>query len=207
MFSYDWKGLMEQWNRELLASRALVHELEYRSYRSDAYKGRYTEEVLKSGWLGYPGATDEQITRTEARLGVALPPDYRQFLAFTNGWRLLTHFIPGLWPVKDLEWTRVTDPDLIEIWEDEELTQGLEYIMHESKYLRSTLRISDQEYAGTAILLLNPGVVTGHGEWEAWFFAHWSPEDRCSSFWELMNNLHESFLQVEGSDNTQAMEQ
>jgi hypothetical protein len=44
------------------------------------------EAMLASKWLGYPGATESQIVAAETRLGKIFPPDYRQFLALSNGW-------------------------------------------------------------------------------------------------------------------------
>ena len=44
-------------------------------------------EVIASRWLGYPGATEEQIMNLETRLGRKLPPSYRAFLKASNGFR------------------------------------------------------------------------------------------------------------------------
>jgi hypothetical protein len=53
------------------------------------------------------------------------------------------------------------------------------------EYLQDCLEISAE--GDSAILLLNPHVVTPAGEWEAWFFANWLPgARRYRSFHELM---------------------
>src|SRR5690349_11001386 len=77
--SFAWEPLLRSWSQEWLTSA------EYRSVLSD--------EVIASGWLGYPAANKEQIARVEQRLGIALPPSYREFLRTTNGWRRTTYFI------------------------------------------------------------------------------------------------------------------
>ncbi len=48
-------------------------------------------EVVTSKWLGYSGASDEQLERAELRLGIQLPPSCREFLQITNGWRQPYH--------------------------------------------------------------------------------------------------------------------
>ena len=68
----DWRPFLETWSRELV--------------EAGAYPG-VPAEVAESGWLGFRGATDEQLNRVEARLGVGLPPSYREFLTVSNGWR------------------------------------------------------------------------------------------------------------------------
>jgi len=45
----------------------------------------YDDEVVESGWLGSPPATEEAIQALEARLRRPLPPSYRAFLMTTNG--------------------------------------------------------------------------------------------------------------------------
>jgi hypothetical protein len=62
-----------------------------------------------------------------------------------------------------------------------------------TEYLQTTLEISD--VGDSAIMLLNPQVVTPEGEWEAWFFANWLPgARRYRSFWEMMHDEYEGYL-------------
>jgi hypothetical protein len=77
--SFAWEPLLRTWSREWLTSA------EYGSVLS--------AEVIASGWLGFPSASEEQITSAEQRLGMSLPPSYTAFLHVTNGWRRTTHFI------------------------------------------------------------------------------------------------------------------
>ena len=199
MTGFDWKDLMTQWNRELLADEEIRAEL--------------PPEVMASGWMGYPGATAEQIKQLEARLGAALPPSYREFLKFTNGWRDTGHFIPAIWSTEEVEWFAVRNQDAIDSWLEGERYGGTEpppvsddeYLSYgadgadggafRSEYLQTALEISDREVAGTAVYLLNPQIVTPEGEWEAWFFAHWIPGAmRYRSFWSMMRHEHKLFL-------------
>lgn len=196
---FDWPGLMTQWNAELVAD--------------DEIRGLLPPEVVASGWLGYPGATEEQLAALETRLGAALPPSYRAFLVYSNGWRETGHFIPAIWSTEEIEWFAVRNQDTIDAWIDGERYDGSEPVpisdeeyldygedgasasAFRSEYLKSALEISDRETAGTAVYLLNPQIVTPEGEWEGWFFAHWIPgAERYRSFWELMVASHASYL-------------
>ncbi len=199
MAIFNWKDLMTQWNQELLADEEIRAEL--------------PPEVIASGWLGYPGATEEQLAQLEERLGTPLPPSYREFLQFTNGWRDTGHFIPAIWSTEEVEWFAVRNQDAIDGWLEGERYDGNEplpvpddeYLAYgedgagedtfRSEYLQTTLEISDREVAGTAVYLLNPQIITPEGEWEAWFFAHWIPgATRFRSFWEMMQRERKMFL-------------
>ena len=90
MTRFNWKDLMTAWNQDLLAEEDIRADL--------------PPEVIASGWLGYPGATEEQLSQLEERLGAPLPPSYRAFLQFTNGWRNTGHFIPAIWSTEEVEW-------------------------------------------------------------------------------------------------------
>ena len=49
----------------------------------------------------------------------------------------------------------------------------------------------------SAVYLLNPEVRTQSGEWEAWFFATWSPgAHRHRSFWEMMQKEYRGFVRL-----------
>ena len=55
MAAFDWRPFLETWSQELIEA------------------GAYPElpvEVVESGWLGFPGATEEQLSLLEARLQV-----------------------------------------------------------------------------------------------------------------------------------------
>jgi hypothetical protein len=74
MPSFPWKDLLALWSMEII--------------RSGEYEDELTLEVTGSGWMGYPGAKEEEIAAAEARLGLTFPPSYRGFLKITNGWRM-----------------------------------------------------------------------------------------------------------------------
>lgn len=124
------------------------------------------ERRRKAGWLGEPGASEQQLEAAEQRLGRRLPPSYRAFLAESNGFEQPNSSIPKLYSAADIEWFRVTNADWIKAYEvgDERFWP---------KYLRSCLQIS--AVGDGAVLLLNPETETSDGEWETLFFANFVP--------------------------------
>lgn len=207
MSSFDWESFLKRWSQETID--AIGRD-----------RNELPPEVLKSGWLGYPGATEQQITRVEARLGTVLPPSYHAFLKVTNGWRQTSLFSNKLWSIEDIEWFAVRH----QAWIDAFL-EKFEHSPSESsnnakapspsiadadyfvygdqqdcskirvEYLQAALEIS--QHGDGAIYLLNPQIVTPDGEWEAWFFGDWLPgADRYGSFQDMMQAEYESFLEL-----------
>jgi hypothetical protein len=175
---------------------------------SNNFKDEMPPEVIASGWLGYPGATEEQIKKAELRLGTTLPPAYREFLKVTNGWRQLSPFIYNLWSTEEIKWFALRNQDWIDAYvqpyaalesvpDEEYFVYGDEQdsVLIRVEYLQTALEISDT--GDSSILLLNPQIVTAGGEWEAWFFATWLPgATRYRSFWEMMQDEYQSFLHL-----------
>jgi hypothetical protein len=129
--------------------------------------------VIASGWLGYPGATEEQIAGLEARLGQSLPPSYRAFLKVSNGFRLPGMMIERLLSVDEVGWFREGHQETIDI-------------LKEFKDLSDAVKISIQDIDWQVIYLLTPNVVAANGEWEALYFDCESLDNPYSSFWDLM---------------------
>lgn len=181
MASWDWQGLLKQMNDGIL-SKPIVDEFSLPS------------EVIESGWIGYDPATEEQIAVAEARLGVTLPPSYRAFLKTSNGWRVCNPWMEAVYPVENIDFTRNTDLDLIEIWAHSgtgAASASLSDIAH-------TIRIS--AWTDMAVLLLNPQKSTTEGEWEAWFYSDTiQGAEVFPSFWDLMQDqLNGLIAAVEG---------
>jgi hypothetical protein len=161
MSSFDWESLLRQWSRAILASI------------TDEEKRNLPQGVLDFEWLGFPGATEAQIARTEARLKRKLPPSYREFLKLTNGWRqtakLTDPFNHRFWSVeaiqpfgvRHVEWIKsvieqnnqvevsVDDefPEITEKWESVGITDE-EYLVYGEAQDPSKLRL---EYLKPAI--------------------------------------------------------
>ncbi len=208
---FDWYKFLGQWSQELIAI--------------SKYATQLPKSVRESGWLGFPGASEEQIRQLESRLRVSLPPSYREFLKVSNGWRQTTPFIYRIWSIDEVDWFSLRHHHWIQFFTDTHLrnrhekswgTQNQngstqiphipdsEYFLYGEaqdcskirlEYLNSSLEISEK--GESAIYLLNPEVVTSDGEWEAWFFGDWLPgADRYISFQEMMEAEYRNFLEM-----------
>jgi len=187
-----WHAFLTAFSRELL--------------RDSGIRASVPSEVLASGWLGYPGASEEEIAQAEARLGIRFPPSYRAFLLKTNGWRHTGAFIHELYPVEKVRWFREHNRGWITAYnigfgsrlpDDEYFVYGRHQdpARFRPEYLKSALEISAT--GDSCIYLLNPQVVFEDGEWEAWFFANWLPgAARHRSFAELMEEERQNFLHL-----------
>jgi hypothetical protein len=188
--AYEWQPLMTAWSEQMLAA-------------SDV---QIDPAVRASGRLGEEGATEAEIVELERRLNVALPPSYREFLAFSNGWHNPGVFVDRLWSTRDVDWFTVRNREWAEIYneggsdpmsDEEYLVYGPEQdcARFRQEYLLTALEIS--EVGDSAVMLLNPKTVDGSGEWEAWFFANWNPgADRYPSFWDLMQSQYDTFRRL-----------
>jgi len=190
MGQFEWEPFLKQWSQAILAA-------------PDFDSADLPPEVIESGWLGLPGATDDQIRAAEARLGVSLPPSYCAFLKVTNGWRFTGGFARQLLPVEEIDWLRVQYREWIKVWTQPwdvtgwpgALAAPLEPGEPDYRHLPDTLAIS--EAGDGAIFLLNPKVVTPAGEWEAWFFADWVPgADDYVSFWDMLQGQYQSQMGI-----------
>nr|WSX75538.1 SMI1/KNR4 family protein [Streptomyces sp. NBC_00899] len=165
----------------------------------------FSPEVHVARWLGSASASAEEIVQLEERLGIGLPPSYRQFLQTSNGWLDTTSWIERLLPAQEVGWARDLAPESVSPWVDAagtfEVSDENYYVYGEeqdpclmrAEYLPHALKISHTPHA-TDVYLLNPLVVTPDGEWEAWYLAHWLPgARRYRSFWDLMNDEYEVF--------------
>jgi hypothetical protein len=172
MTESEWRTFLAEYNGELLSYEEVVEAI--------------PRELLKAGWLGYAGASEEEVTAAETRLAVRLPPSYRAFLKASNGWRFPSASISELRPAARVAWFREQNQDWIDAYADSSAElppiSDKEYFVYgarqdcgnfRAEYLQTALQIS--EVGDSAVVLLNPEVVTPEGEWETWFFANWLP--------------------------------
>lgn len=171
----EWKAFLAEYNRELLSYEQVVEAL--------------PRELIKEGWLGYAGAAERELVAAEKRLATCLPPSYRAFLKVSNGWRFPSVSIFNLFPADKVAWFREQNQDWIDAYVGpaKELppVSDKEYFVYGAKqsclsfrteYLQTALQISEE--GDSAVVLLNPKVMTPEGEWETWFFANWLPGAR-----------------------------
>jgi hypothetical protein len=143
-----------------------------------------TAQQRAARWLGAAGAHETELSRREAELGVVFPPSYRNFLRTTNGWTHLGPFVHELLQADEVDWFPIKEPEFLRGWD------GFDW--PEIVTARRSLVISGA--ADGAYVYLDPHDVGVHGEWAAWWYAHWEAEfTRYSSFSALVEAQWASF--------------
>jgi hypothetical protein len=185
----DWKELMEKWSDDIF-TKSSTEELEgYKDWYPQAYEQR---DCSKSP------ATNIEIEALERRLGKTLPPSYRNFLLYSNGWLVMNSF-SELYGTKEIDWLRVQQNDLITCWDDDYPISDEQYFYYgayqspsniRNRYLKTALQISN--YEDGYVYLLNPEIIDERGEWEAWDFGtKISGAYRYRSFWDMMQRFYQ----------------
>lgn len=185
--------------------RTLLMEISREQLQDPRIKAQTAEDKVVAGWLGEPGAAVDEISSAEQRLGMRLPPSYRAFLALSNGFNDVGPFIYRLYKAAEIEWFRVRNQDWIDAYQTGEGISPEEHLAHpedcvrfRAAYLSSCLQISEE--GDSAVVLLNPEVVNGEGEWETWFFANWYPgAERFPSFTAYVESELESIRYLRDS--------
>jgi hypothetical protein len=201
----EWKAFILEWS-ERIAQQDL-----------DNY---YGEERNFDPVHGY--GTTGAIAATESRLGIALPPSYKEFLKASNGLKQpLEQLVTtggDFWPAEEIDWFRVRNKEWIDAWIDGENsyyrgepapeTPDEQYFVYgseqnpcdlRSRYMQNALEISHDGDAG--IYLLISDVINEDGEWEAWHLASWLPgAGRFRSFEEMMKEHYTALVQDTKSD-------
>ena len=65
MTELEWREFLQGFSRELLSGPKIFSQV--------------PSEVVKSAWMGFPGAMGHAISGLDARIGMPLPPSYRIF--------------------------------------------------------------------------------------------------------------------------------
>lgn len=160
----SWKALLQK-----ISTLAIAGE----------YADDYTDETKNSGWLGFEKATNEAIAKTEERLGIALPEDYKNFLQTSNGFMDFPYMCPSLLPVEKIDYLRNVE-DIHSFKQLQEFPSGDDNQAEFSDAIYRCILISRHE-AEEWIWLIPPK--NTNGDWQTWFFAYWKPGDeRFPSF-------------------------
>lgn len=144
-----------------------------RDYSSEYLRSEYLRELTEEGgkvvdpvqcqtqWLGYEPASEDAILAAEERLGVRLPPSYRNFLLASDGWSEIASSLYDLLKVKEIGWFRDVEPEMWDAWSHDE---GITEQLNRSIILSGP---ADGDY-----WLLDASKIGPDGEWTAyWWWA------------------------------------
>ncbi|RMI33581.1 SMI1/KNR4 family protein [Nocardia stercoris] len=175
---------VEQWRAYLADYSADILRV-----AEDGEPSGVSDEQRAAGWLGYEGASAEQLAELEQRLGTRLPPSYRTFLGASDGWLHLSSFMWEMRTAGTVAWQTETDAGL------HGFSDGAEKAILERALLISAH--GDEQY-----WLLDPEDVSENEEWAAYLWASWIPGlgERHASFAELVLAERASFEQLAGYD-------
>jgi len=178
----------------------------------DFFKGNAPENIdifLKSGSISiqdierrsmaFEPADISSIEEKEKKLGIKLPPSYKDFLLVSNGFKIISPFLDNLFSIEKIDWAR----NLEEKWsidmfnEDSAEVSDEEYFYYEddqdsllsrTSYIPESLKVSEW-YDGMCVFL-NPFVKFGD-EWEVLEYATWFPGvQRYKSFLNYLLKTH-----------------
>jgi hypothetical protein len=134
------------------------------------------------GWYGYDPATEEAVLAAEERLGVRLPPSYRNFLLTSDGWSAIAYSLYDLLKAGEVGWFRDLEPELLASWS----APDMDYFADWAAMLANSLLITgpaDGDY-----WVLSPATTSQDGEWTAywWMAGDGEEPDPYTSFAELV---------------------
>ena len=188
---FPWQPFLRRWSWQMLQVEAFVLHQD--------------DDVVKSGWLGFPPATQSELDSLERRLGRRLPPSYRSFLATTNGFRSGGTSIARIRPAAEVAPFIQEQAQWVDIWTqghddepslEQHVADRSDCVRGRFSLLRTAIQVSD--VSDSSVYLLSPDVVDGDGEWEAWLFATWLPGAvRHPSWWAMMQAEYAGFVTLE----------
>ncbi|WP_285630312.1 SMI1/KNR4 family protein [Actinoallomurus iriomotensis] len=152
-------------------------------------------ELARTRWLGFGPAAEDAVAAAEERIGMRLPPSYREFLLTTDGWRDAGIFVWRMRDTSDIGWLRDIEPYWADSW-----AELCDDDRQEGTCLSRGLLISRDADAG--ILFLDPGDAGADGEWAAYSLFSWraAPPERFPSFFALMEDLYAQFHRMRKPD-------
>ncbi|MEM7595089.1 MAG: SMI1/KNR4 family protein [Cyanobacteria bacterium P01_A01_bin.83] len=193
--SIDFIPTVEDWNNFLeKLNKAIFDNLDEEDI--DNYEFEYSDILNRKSCL-QTGATEEEVSQLEKRLGAKLPLSYRHFLLASNGFTILNEYCQ-LYGTDEIKWFVEENRDWAEIWDDEDDIEDEKYFQYgrhqdccwiRGRYLKTALGISSTEDG--YVYLLNPKIIDSRNEWEAWDFGNKNPGAyRYRSFWKMMQEVY-----------------
>lgn len=177
----EWRAFLDEHNTNIFESayvRAAVEE----------GTPAMSPERWEAGWAGAQPASEEAIVAVEERLGVRLPPSYRNFLKVSNGWEYVGPV--DLFPLESIGWFTDLDEGLIEAW------AGPEYFEEYLAVLKRCVLIGQDDGGSGCWWLLHVDGAGEDGECTAydWWAGSSEVPERYDDFAALVRQEAKTFL-------------
>ena len=117
-----------------------------------------TKSQIHNQWLGFEPAKIEEIQKTEKRLNVKLPEDYKNLLRITNGFSASNSIEPTFMKIEEIDYLKNIEKYTIEAYKIPELENCI------------LIAGKDEEQY---FLLIPPK--NDNEKWRYWKFANWYP--------------------------------
>ncbi|MEW2165652.1 SMI1/KNR4 family protein [Streptomyces sp. NPDC007084] len=155
----EWRAFLSDYNTKLINSDEVREAVEER-------RQVISKERLEAGWAGAEPASEETLVAAEERLGVRLPPSYRNFLSASDGWEYIGDV--DLLRAAEIGWFADHDEGVLEKWSD------VDFFADYLAVLRRCLLIGSDNGGSGCYWLLHADSVGAAGEWTAY---EWWPGD------------------------------
>ena len=132
-----------------------------------------TKSQIKNQWLGFEPAKIEKIQKTENRLKIKLPDDYKNLLKITNGFSAPNSIEPTFMKIEEIDYLKNIEKQTIDAYKIPELENCI------------LIAGKDEEQY---FLLIPPN--NKKEKWRYWKFANWYPGEH------EFENLDAYFLDV-----------
>ncbi|MBW8362020.1 MAG: SMI1/KNR4 family protein [Kaistella sp.] len=113
---------------------------------------------IQNQWLGFEPAKVEEIQKTENRLKIKLPEDYKNFITITNGFSASNSIEPTFMKVEEIDYLKNIETETIEAYKIPELQNSI-----------LVAGMDEEQY----FLLIPPQ--NQNDKWRYWKFANWYP--------------------------------
>jgi SMI1/KNR4 family protein SUKH-1 len=156
---------------------------------------RWRDELVRAGittTADVVAGDTERVTAVERRLGVALPPSYREFLALCGGMPVTGALTAGLRPAERVGWFRDLEADWVQAWRETAVDPddpGPEVAL-----MNRALLVSEP---GDQALLLDPDDIDpATGEWACYTLSNFAAGSHRvgGTFRAGLEYLYRSFL-------------
>jgi SMI1/KNR4 family protein SUKH-1 len=145
-------------------------------------------------------ASEDAVLAAEQRLGVRLPPSFRNFLLASDGWEDIATNAGTLAGVDAVEWFPTADPELWAAWSGPDMESYAEEAAIIERCLLLSLESSQGDY-----WLLSAGEVDANGEWRAyeWWAGDGGDLIPHDSFGALVHDARAKWI-AEAEENSDA---